>query len=161
MSTTLQGEPADDLLSVAVLSYVTVDVAGQLFGISIERALDVFVVEGVTPVPLAPPEVLGLLSLRGRVVTVVDLAHRLGCPSLTARRLAVGVEAEGHSYGLLVDGVGDVIGFDPATLEGCPSHGGCGWADLSIGMHRLDDRILVVLDIDAVLDLPSRRRAAA
>jgi purine-binding chemotaxis protein CheW len=157
----LNDGPEDGVLPLSVLSYVTVDVAGQPFGISIERALDVFVVEGVTPVPLAPTEVLGLVSLRGRVVTVVDLAYRLGSPSLAGRRLAVGVEAEGHSYGLLVDGVGDVIGLDPTSLEGCPSHGACGWAGMSTGMHRLGDRILVVLDIDAVLDLPSSRRVAA
>ncbi|MBT2856498.1 chemotaxis protein CheW, partial [Staphylococcus coagulans] len=60
--------------------YVTVFVGDTLFGLAIERVHDVFVPSGVTPVPLAPSEIVGLLNLRGRVVTAVCLRRRLGLP---------------------------------------------------------------------------------
>ena len=58
--------------------YVTAMVGGQLFGLPIRRVQDVFLPDRVTKVPLASPEIGGLINLRGRIVTLVDLAHRLG-----------------------------------------------------------------------------------
>ena len=58
--------------------FVTVVTAGQVFGLTLDRVRDVFVPRGLSPVPLAPPEVAGLLNLRGRIVTAVDLRRRLG-----------------------------------------------------------------------------------
>src|SRR5262245_93065 len=85
--------------------YVTVVVAEQLFGIPIARVQDVFFPQRLTRVPLAPPEVAGVLNLRGRIVTAIDLRCRLGFPAPAANTpaMAVGVERKGESYGLLVD----------------------------------------------------------
>ena len=58
--------------------FVTVVTGGQLFGMRLERVRDVFVPRGLSRVPLAPPEVAGLLNLRGRIVTAIDLRRRLG-----------------------------------------------------------------------------------
>ena len=60
--------------------YVTAMVGGQLFGLPILRVQDVFKPERVTRVPLAPPEIAGVLNLRGRIVTLVDLRRRLDLP---------------------------------------------------------------------------------
>ena len=64
----------------ATEGYVTVVTGGQLFGLKLERVRDVFVPRGLSEVPLAPPEVAGLLNLRGRIVTAIDLRRRLGLP---------------------------------------------------------------------------------
>lgn len=60
--------------------YVTVTVADQMFGLAIDRVHDVFIASALTTVPLAPPEIVGLLNLRGRVVTAMCLRRRLGLP---------------------------------------------------------------------------------
>src|ERR1700756_6022748 len=62
----------------AVVEYVTVMLDGQLFGLPIARVQDVFMPDRLTRVPLAPPEIAGVLNLRGRIVTAVDLRLRLG-----------------------------------------------------------------------------------
>ena len=142
--------------------YVTVTVADQMFGLRIDRVHDVFIAASLTPVPLAPPEVAGLLNLRGRVVTAVCLRRRLGLPDREdgAREMAVGLELQGESYGLLIDGVGEVLKLSADTYEPVPVHMDGRWAALARGVHRLDGRILIVLDVDAVLAFEAEARAA-
>src|SRR6266487_1445007 len=93
-----------------VAEYVTAVIGGQLFGLPISRVQDVFMPERLTRVPLASPEIAGVLNLRGRIVTAVDMRRRLGLPSRSDGRppLAVGIELRGESYGLLIDSVGEV-----------------------------------------------------
>ena len=83
---------------------------------------DVFVPRGLSPVPLAPPEVAGLLNLRGRIVTAIDLRRRLGLPPRDdgGAPVAVGIEERGELYGLIVDGVGDVLRLQRSQLRGQP-----------------------------------------
>src|SRR6201990_1783938 len=91
----------------AVGEFVTAVIGGQLFGLPISRVQDVFMPERLTRVPLAPPEIAGVLNLRGRIVTAVDLRRRLGLPPRSDGRpaMAVGIELKGESYGLLIDSV--------------------------------------------------------
>jgi purine-binding chemotaxis protein CheW len=142
--------------------YVTVMVADQIFGLPIDRVHDVFIASALTAVPLAPREIVGLLNLRGRVVTAMCLRRRLGLPNRNTaeREMAVGLEHHGESYGLLVDSVGEVMKLAPDTREPNPVHMDRRWAKLSRGVHRLDDKLLVVLDVDAVLSLGPDAQAA-
>ena len=135
--------------------YVTVMAGDQMFGLPIEQVQDVFAMGAVTPVPLAPPEVVGLINLRGRVVTTIDLALRLGLQpaEVSGTRLAVGIEEGGDAYSLAVERVGEVIELGPDTRDPNPVHLDARWAALSAGVHRLPDRFLVILDLAAVLDL--------
>ncbi|NIX74994.1 chemotaxis protein CheW [Microvirga sp. c23x22] len=144
------------------IEYVTVNVHGQTLGLSIDRVHDVFVVSEMTTVPLASPEIVGLLNLRGRVVTAVSLRRRLGLPDLVeeGRRMAIGLEHRGESYGLLVDGVGEVLKLHAADLQPNPVHLNAGWASLSRGVHQLQDRLLIILDVDAVLAFETQKQAA-
>src|SRR4051794_31747098 len=93
-----------------VTEYVTVTIGDQLFGLPISRVQDVFMPERLTRVPLAPPEIAGVLNLRGRIVTAIDMRSRLGLPRRqgTGPTMAVGIECNGESYGLLIDAVGEV-----------------------------------------------------
>ena len=141
------------------LDYVTVTIDEQLLGLPIGRVQDVFNTSRITPVPLAPPEIIGLLNLRGRVVTAICLRKRLGREPLqngAPELVAVGIDHGGEAYALIVDTVGEVIRLDHSTLEPVPVHLDRAWASLAAGVHRLEDRLLVVLDVDAVLkiDLP-------
>jgi purine-binding chemotaxis protein CheW len=145
-----------------VVEYVTATVGGQLFGLPISRVQDVFVPDRLTRVPLAPPEIAGLLNLRGRIVTAIDLRRRFGLEALAgnAPRMAVGVEWKGESYGLLIDVIGEVLKLPTSDREDNPVNLDPGLARVSAGVHRLDGKLLVILDVDRVLDIAPRSEAA-
>ena len=141
--------------------YVTVMVADQFFGLPIDRVHDVFIASAVTEVPLAQREIVGLLNLRGRVVTAMCLRRLLGLPDAeSCREMAVGLEHQGESYGLLVDQVGEVMKLSADTHEPSPVHMDPRWVKLSRGVHRLDEKLLIILDVDAVLSLEVQSQAA-
>jgi purine-binding chemotaxis protein CheW len=145
-----------------VVEYVTATVGGQLFGLPISRVQDVFAPDRLTRVPLAPPEIAGLLNLRGRIVTAIDLRLRFGLDAFAgdAPRMAVGVEWKGESYGLLIDAVGEVLKLQTSDREDNPVNLDPGLARVSAGVHRLEGKLLVVLDVDRVLDIAPRSEAA-
>jgi purine-binding chemotaxis protein CheW len=145
-----------------VSEYVTATVGGQCFGLPILRVQDVFVPERLTRVPLAPREIAGVLNLRGRIVTMLDMRLRLALEGAAApaRPMAIGVEANGESYGLLVDSVGEVLKIDDDAFEANPVNLDAQLAALSAGVYRLEGSLLLVLDLDKVLDIDRSAVAA-
>ena len=146
----------------SVIEYVTVLLGGQLFGLPISRVQDVFMPERLTRVPLARPEIAGVLNLRGRIVTAIDMRCRLGLPKLDDKRppMAVGIECKGESYGLLIDAVGEVLKLDDNAREPNPVNLDSRLAQISAGVHRLDGQLLVILDVERVLDMGHEAMAA-
>ncbi len=144
------------------VEYVTAVIGGQLFGLPIERVLDVFTPERLTRVPLASPEVAGVLNLRGRIVTAIDMRRRLGLPARAAGEpsMAIGIEQNGESYGLLVDQVGEVVKLPVSRLDPVPANLDPAWTRLAAGVHRLDSRLMVVLDVDRSLEHEQETAAA-
>lgn len=142
--------------------FVTVFTAGQLFGMKLERVRDVFVPQALSTVPLAPPEVAGVLNLRGRIVTALDLRRRLGLPPREDGKptVAVGIEDRGELYGLIADKVGDVMWLPASQYEAAPANLDPRWAQVCAGVYRLDGRLLVVLDVDKILDFSQFGAAA-
>jgi purine-binding chemotaxis protein CheW len=147
--------PGDSEHEQATEGFVTVMTGGQLFGLRLERVRDVFVPRGLSRVPLAPPEVAGLLNLRGRIVTAIDLRRRLGLPPREdgGAPVAIGIEERGELYGLIVDRVGDVLRLTRSSYEGNPVNLDQRWTKVCAGVHRLDHGLMVVLDVDKVLHL--------
>jgi purine-binding chemotaxis protein CheW len=142
--------------------YVTATIGGQLFGLPIQQVQDVFMPERLTRVPLAPPEIAGVLNLRGRIVTLIDMRDRLGLQPRTGegQTMAIGVEAGGESYGLLIDSVGEVLKLDDAGREPNPINLDPRLARVSAGIHRLEGQLLMLVDVDRVLDLGVKSIAA-
>jgi purine-binding chemotaxis protein CheW len=142
--------------------FVTFTIAGQMFGLPIARVQDVFKPTRITRVPLAGAEIAGILNLRGRIVTVIDMRRRLDVAAREDGRaaMAIGIEARGESFGLLVDAVGEVIKLPATDREANPINLDGKLAGLSAGVYRLEGELLVVLDIDRVLDLRAGKRAA-
>ena len=142
--------------------YVTAMVGGQLFGLPIVRVQDVFIPERLTRVPLAPPEIAGVLNLRGRIVTLIDLRSRFGLGKAGDgdSSMAIGVESRAESYGLLIESVGEVLKLDDAAREPNPINMDARLARMSAGIHRLDGQLLIVVDIDRVLDIGADAIAA-
>jgi purine-binding chemotaxis protein CheW len=142
--------------------YVTAVIGGQLFGVPITRVQDVFVPDRLMQVPLAPPEIAGLLNVRGRILTVVNMWKRLDLERKETgnRQLALGVELHGESYGLLIDQIGEVLKVAAASREDPPINLDQKLAHACAGVHRLDGKLLLVLDLDRVLELGPAAKAA-
>jgi purine-binding chemotaxis protein CheW len=142
--------------------YLTAMIGGQLFGLPILRVQDVFHAERLTRVPLAPPEIAGVLNLRGRIVTLIDMRRCLGVERRENDTLAmaIGVESGGESYGLLIDSVGEVLQLDDGAREPNPINLDPRLARVSAGIHRLDGQLLMMVDIDRVLDIGGKAIAA-
>jgi purine-binding chemotaxis protein CheW len=141
--------------------YVTAMIGGQLFGLPIRQVQDVFIPERLTRVPLAPPEIAGVLNLRGRIVTLIDMRGRLGLGQPdNGVAMAIGVESRGESYGLLIDSVGEVLKFDHAAIEPNPVNLDPRLARVSSGIYRLEGQLLMVVDVDRVLDIGTGAIAA-
>jgi len=152
----------DDTAAEQLVEYVTVMIGGQLFGLPISRVQDVFMPDRLTRVPLAPPEIAGVLNLRGRIVTTIDMRRRLGLPPRTDNKpsMAVGIDLKGESYGLLIDTVGEVMQLGEATLEPNPVNLDPRLARVSGGVHRLDGQLMLILDVDFVLNGSAEALAA-
>lgn len=142
-----------DVLSADVIQFVTVTIADQLFGLPIERVHDVFMPETMTPVPLSKDEIAGVLNLRGRIVTAIDMRCMLGLPTKeeAVNRMAVGIDYKGESYGLIIDRVGEVLNLPQMEREPNPVNLDPRWAKVAAGVHRLEGTLMVILDVDSVL----------
>jgi len=144
------------------IEYVTVMIGGQLFGLPISQVQDVFMPERMARVPLASAEIAGVLNLRGRIVTAIDMHCRLGLGKRQTEKsaMAVGIEFHGESYGLLIDSVGEVLKLADNTREPVPVNLDPHLARVSSGVHRLEKQLLVVLDVDRIFDGGSEAVAA-
>ena len=142
--------------------FVSITVAGQLFGIPVLQVQDVLGSQRITRIPLAPPEVAGSLNLRGHIVTAIDLRTRLRLPPLPDGQsvMSVVVDHGGELYSIIVDAVGEVLSLGAETAERNPPTLDAVWREVSGGIHRLDDTLLIVLDVARVLDFSMSASAA-
>jgi purine-binding chemotaxis protein CheW len=130
--------------------FVTLVLAGQLFGIPVLDVHDVLKDQKINYIPLAPVQVAGSLNLRGRIVTAIDMRKRLDVPIDPQRRssTSVVVEFKNEMYSLIVDEVGEVLSLDEHRFEKTPPTMHTAWRDVAKGVYRLDKSLMIVLDID-------------
>ncbi|MEX6724071.1 chemotaxis protein CheW [Parapedomonas caeni] len=143
-------------MSLQSNEFVTIRLAGQLLGIPVLLVHDVLKLQNVTRVPLSPGWVAGVLNLRGRIVTAIDLRNRLGLPPRGANEkapMSVVVDHKGEPYSLLIDSVGEVLRLDDTLYEKNPVTLDARWREVSNGIYRLQDELLVVLDVRRLLDM--------
>ena len=133
---------------------VTMMVDGQLFGIPILVVQDIVEPDQITPVPLAPSAIAGVLNLRGRIVTVIDMRECLGAKALDDenKQMSVTVEYKGDLYTLLVDSIGDVRSLPRKSFDKPPSTLDDNLKRVCSGIFRLEGDLLVVLDVEKILD---------
>lgn len=133
--------------------YLTLTIAGQIFGIPVLQVQDVLGEQKVTQIPLAPPEVAGALNLRGRIVTAINVRKKLGLEEDDDfdHQMSVVVEHDQELYSLIIDEVGDVLTFDDDHYEATPATLDPLWRSISQGIYRMDDQLLVVLDVPKLL----------
>ncbi len=134
--------------------FATFEVDGQLLGIDVLDVQDVLDHHEIAPVPLAKKEVAGLLNLRGRIVTAIDMREKLGIGPIEGdrERMSIVVEKGQELYSLIVDKIEDVMTLPIKKFEQNPPNLEPMWADLSSGVYRLEDRIMLVIDVNNLLN---------
>ncbi|MEM8839085.1 MAG: chemotaxis protein CheW [Pseudomonadota bacterium] len=152
----------DEQVSSDLIQYVTVVIGGQLFGLPINKVHDVFMPDSITRVPQSEPEIAGVLNLRGRIVTAIDMRQMLGVEDSSSgeNKMAVGIDYKGESYGFIIDRVGEVLNLSIESRESNPSNLDRRWTNISAGVHRLDGELMVILDVERVLGGMMARIAA-
>lgn len=145
---------AENVIQTDGKDFLTIHVGGQIFGIPILQVQDVLGDIKVTRIPLAPPQVCGALNLRGRIVTAIDVRKCLGLPAsteATKERMSVVVTHDDELFSLVIDSVGDVLTLKDKEYEPNPATLDITWKAVSLGIYRLDGKIMVVLDIPKLL----------
>src|SRR5262249_53580092 len=142
--------------------YCTFFIDGHYFGLDVLKVQEVIRSQHMTPVPLAPPEVCGLINLRGQIVTAIDLRRRL---KLAPRRLDrepvnVVVRTDDGAVSLLVDEIGDVLEVPERLFERPPETMDGAARELVLGAYKLPERLLLILDTERTVDLKAGGREA-
>jgi purine-binding chemotaxis protein CheW len=134
---------------------VSIRIGKQTFGVPVLQVQDVIAQTAINRVPLGPPEVAGSLNLRGRIVTAVDMRRRLRMEPRGPEDsfMSVIVDHNGELYALLVDDVGDVLWLAPSEFESGPVTLSSHWRAICSGLYRLENELLLVLNIEQVLAL--------
>lgn len=141
----------------------TFHVGKYLFGVDVSLVQEVVRLQQITPVPLAAPEIAGLINLRGEVLTAIDLRARLGLPLRSAGErepVNVVIRVDDEPVSLLVDEIGGVLEVSQVPFEQTPSTVDERVRDLLLGAYTLPDRLLLALNAARVLDVVSDVRAA-
>jgi purine-binding chemotaxis protein CheW len=137
--------------------FCTFIVAGQAFGLDVQRVQEIIRSQEMTRVPLAHPVVRGLINLRGQIVTAIDLRRRLELPDRPEDDPPVNVvvQTDDGALSLLVDEIGDVLELPDDAFEDPPATLNGPARDLIRGAYKLPDRLLLILDPERAVSLPA------
>jgi len=136
-----------------IVQWVTFRLAEETYGINVMQVQEVLRVSEIAPVPGAPHYVLGIINLRGNVVTVVDTRIRLGLETseVTDSTRIVIIEGSKHVVGILVDCVAEVVDLRASELESAPNVGNDESAKYIQGVASHDDKLLILVDLNKLL----------
>jgi purine-binding chemotaxis protein CheW len=136
-----------------VLQWVTFRLAGETYGINVMQVQEVLRYTEIAPVPGAPDYVLGIINLRGNVVTVIDTRNRFGLESgeMTDNTRIVIIETEGHVIGVLVDSVAEVVYLRQSEIETAPNVGNDESAKFIQGVCHKNNELLILIELNKLL----------
>ncbi len=148
-SNAAQTKTSDD----PVLQWVTFRLAGETYGVNVMQVQEVLRHSEIAPVPGAPAYVLGIINLRGNVVTVIDTRHRFGLEpgEVTENTRVVIIEADNHVIGILVDSVAEVVYLRESEMETAPNVGNDESAKFIQGVCHKNDELLILIELDKLL----------
>lgn len=136
-----------------MLQWVTFRLDGETYGINVMQVQEVLRYSEIAPVPGAPHYVLGIINLRGNVVTVIDTRNRFGLVpgEVTDQTRIVIIEADKHVIGILVDAVAEVVYLRQSEIETAPNVGNEESAKFIQGVCHKNDELLILVDLDKLL----------
>ena len=128
--------------------FCTFRVDDLFFGVEVLQVQEVIRYQQMTPVPLAPPTVKGLINLRGQIVTAIDLRRSLNLVDRPEGQLPMNVvvRTDDGVVSLLVDEIGDVLNVDQTSFERPPETLNSEARELITGVYKLKGRLLLVMD---------------
>ena len=136
-----------------VMQWVTFCLGDEKYGINVMQVQEVLRIAEIAPVPGAPSYVLGIINLRGNVVTVIDTRNRFGLQSRetddTSR--VVIIETEEHIIGILVDSVAEVVEMRSSEIETAPNVGNEENSKYIQGVTSRDNELLILVDLNKFL----------
>lgn len=159
----LMAEEQSEWVDDAVSQWVTFTLDAEVYGVDVMQVQEVLSMPEITPVPGAPSWILGIINLRGNVVTVIDTRMRLGIsarPAEASNRVIV-VEAAEQVAGILVDSVAEVADISAAQIENAPDIGSRECARYVHGVVNRNGTLLILLDGARLLAKQEWNQAAA
>ncbi len=129
---------------------LTCRVGEQWLGLQVRQVREVVTPQPSTDMPLAPDAVMGLINLRGRVITQLDVRKVVGLPARETEhyRVAIVETMSGEDFGLVMDEVGEVIDLDPDMYEKTPKTLDRIWQDVSEGVLKQEERVVVLVNVE-------------
>lgn len=154
VTTDTKPEPRIASSKMAQQEFVTLRLGSQLFGISVMAVQDVMRRQSIAAVPLAPQVIAGSLNVRGRIVTALDMRKLLGMTDYPEpeKVMKVVVEHQHELYALMIDAVGDVLSLPVKKLEKVPANLDAAWRGLAMGVFKLEQELLIILDVGSIVD---------
>ena len=136
-----------------VLQWVTYKLEDETYGINVMQVQEVLRYTEIAPVPGAPSYVLGIINLRGNVVTVIDTRARFGLMSaeVTDNSRIVIIEAEKQVIGILVDSVAEVVYLRSSEIDSAPNIGTEESAKFIQGVSNREGELLILVDLNKLL----------
>ncbi len=136
-----------------ILQYVTFKLAKETYGINVMQIKEVLRYSEIAPVPGSPSYVLGIINLRGSVVTVIDTSQRFGLPTaeITDNTRIVIIESEGHEIGILVEAVSEVVYLRQSEIETAPNVGNEESSKFIQGVCNRNNELLILVDLNKLL----------
>ena len=144
---------AEDNEKDPVIQWVTFKLDNEIYGINVMQVQEVLRMTEIAPVPGAPDYVLGIINLRGNVVTVMDTRKRFGLmpTEMDDQTRIIIVEAQGNVVGILVDSVAEVVYLRESEMEVAPNVGNDESAKYIQGVCSRDETLLILVDINKLL----------
>ena len=133
--------------------FLTFVLGEEIYGIEILKASEIIGLMDITTVPQTPDYMKGVINLRGKVIPVIDLRKKFSMQEEvhTQETCVIVVEVNGSSIGLIVDSVSEVSDITGEEIENAPSFGQGIDTSFIMGLGKVKDKIIILLDIDAVL----------
>lgn len=137
-----------------VLQWVTYRLGDETYGINVMQVQEVLRHTEIAPVPGAPDYVLGIINLRGNVVTVIDTRARFGLPEveITDNTRIVIIEADEQVLGIMVDSVAEVVYLKSSEIDSAPNVGTEESTKFIQGVSNRDDELLILVDLNRMLN---------
>ena len=153
MSQTNEVEVRKDQSNDGVLQWVTFQLEEETYGINVMQVREVLRYTEIAPVPGAPDYVLGIINLRGNVVTVIDTRSRFGLVEgeITDNTRIIVIESEHQVIGILVDSVAEVVYLRSSEIDTTPSVGTDESAKFIQGVSNRDGKLLILVDLNKLL----------
>jgi len=136
-----------------ILQWVTYQLEEETYGINVMQVQEVLRITEIAPVPGAPNYVIGIINLRGNVVTVIDTRSRFGLMSKESddhTRIII-VEVNGNVIGMLVDSVAEVVYLHQSEIDTAPNVSSDDSSRFIQGVCSRDEQLLILVDVDKFL----------